>query len=569
MSYTPNPSTPQIYAIKDFKIDLNFWTTKDFLINIVSISGSGRFYWADEPDKQYYLGGFEDRISLTTYTDIEEKKLSYLKVESFTDEEYDFLQGGFIFYITYYPRSDLDQLKKDRAVEFNYRVVNMPLHYYVPITIGDDWIINFNFYDISLKDNSLLEYDTNLFAIWAKIISADTALNVRFYSKDIPLYDSSCFNGIYDSTFGTLYLSKDDIYNRIEGNNINNPNIFFTIAKSSDVNANFASLGLEINVYSKTEVSKHEPIPEKIYISGKLSYAKDNKLKYLLQLDKNRMHLAIQYSANSDLTKFALSTNPDSETNDKIDGLVIKEMCGYNLIYLKFDEKNFPENGIYFIVFTKENNLNKKLDYFTFVYYLSSNSLVFSTFLNEDQTKLTMTSNGNNYTISFYPNPINGTTYYIKAYYKNGFIEGEKKEAITISESPGKNIQIKGDFVDKNTQISYTLSTNEEVIYIKVLARVNLHEDKIYYLYAPYTAKPENEEPEEDKSDKTLIYVFIGIGCVLLVAGIVLFVFFFLYKNKNRNLLEQVNKISFAESGANEKEDNSNLLFNDDEESLA
>ena len=44
----PNPSTPQLFAIpKDKKLNINFETTQDFLINIVDVSGSGYFYWEE------------------------------------------------------------------------------------------------------------------------------------------------------------------------------------------------------------------------------------------------------------------------------------------------------------------------------------------------------------------------------------------------------------------------------------------------------------------------------------------------------------------------------------------
>ena len=192
MSYNPNPSTPQIFAINNYKINLNFSTTKDLLINIACVSGRGIFYWEDKSEKKYYLSGFEDRLSLTSYTDIEENKLSLLKVESDTNEEYDLLPGGFIFIITYYPRRYLDQLKKERNSEFHYRSVNMPLNYYVPINRGTDWIINLNYYDISLQDNSNLVYDTSLFTIWATIISDETARKARYDSKLRPNCNTSC-----------------------------------------------------------------------------------------------------------------------------------------------------------------------------------------------------------------------------------------------------------------------------------------------------------------------------------------------------------------------------------------
>ena len=102
-------------------------------------------------------------------------KLSRLKVESSTNEEYDLLQGGFIFIITYYPRSNVDQLKNERSTEFHFRSVKMPLNYFAPITLGSDWNINFNFYDISLKDNVNLEW------FWNKKNTQD---NVKRYLEE-------------------------------------------------------------------------------------------------------------------------------------------------------------------------------------------------------------------------------------------------------------------------------------------------------------------------------------------------------------------------------------------------
>ena len=46
---------------------------------------------------------------------------------------------------------------------------------------------------------------------------------------------------------------------------------------------------------------------------------------------------------------------------------------------------------------------------------------------------------------------------------------------------------------------------------------------------------------------------------------IILVVFIVIYKQRNKNLLANVNKISFAQSGVNEKDnDSGNLLLNDD-----
>ena len=577
VSYTPNPSTPQIYAIGDHSINFNFWTTKDYLVNIACVSGRGKFYWQDHPDVKYYLGGFGDRISLTTYTNIEENKLSLLKVESDTNEETDFLQGGFIFYITYYPRSNVDQLKTGQSTEINYRNVNMPLNYFAPIKMADDWIINFNFYDISLKNKANLQYDTNLFNVWATIVSDEKAQEIRKDSNKKPNYDSNSIKGIYDSSLGCLFLDKETAATMFDDKQTTGvPTLFFSIEKNSGVGADFSTLGLEVNVYSRSPNEEIIEVPERIFISGKLSYSNKNRLVYHLKLDRNKLYITIQCSANSNLLKFELSTNPDRK-EDVLDHPVPKDIIGIRLISVELDENNFPKNGVYLIVSTDEKNITKPLDYFTFGYFLSSYKENIGSILEGDDLKLKVDRNRQNYKISFKPIPFDGVSYYIKAYYKSGFIEGEKIETIAISESPGQYLVVNAPAHEILKEISCDLTTRKAVNYIKVIAKLNLQEYKLYNVYEPkfvntedVTGDEEDNKNKNEDSNKTLIYVCIGIGSVLLVIAIVLFVFFFLYKNRNRNLLEQVNKISFAESGAQdkEKEDSSNLLINEDEETL-
>ena len=55
----PNPSTVQIFATGNKNVSLNFITTQDLLLNIVSIAGTGGFHWGDEKGAQdiYYLQG--------------------------------------------------------------------------------------------------------------------------------------------------------------------------------------------------------------------------------------------------------------------------------------------------------------------------------------------------------------------------------------------------------------------------------------------------------------------------------------------------------------------------------
>ena len=59
--------------------------------------------------------------------------------------------------------------------------------------------------------------------------------------------------------------------------------------------------------------------------------------------------------------------------------------------------------------------------------------------------------------------------------------------------------------------------------------------------------------------------MIIGVSTFLVVVVIVLIVVVIMYNSKNKDLLTQVNKISFVESGAAAKEDSNLLMDNKNE----
>ena len=576
MNIYPNPSSAQIFAIGENKINLNFVTTKDLLLNIVCISGLGAFYWADEKEsgKRYLLEGYDDKMSLTTFTSDDETKLASLIVESSTFSQ--ILKGGFIFYITYYPRNNIDQLKSERNTEFHYRTVKMPLYYYAPIASLHGYTINFNFYDFSTNNNEIISYDTNLFNIWATIIPEKETFKARAELDYQPKFDpSNIIKGVFDSTFGNIFFSQSEI-DRIYKDDKDIPNIFFTIEKEKDIKYNFTSLGFEINLFSDKKTKGESPVPEGIFINGKLSQSKEKKLIYSIPCKKEKPFIRIEYAANSDFVKFALSINIESKKSDEFKSKTEEVKCGRNLLTVELDNNFFSvNNSLYFIVFTEEKNLNNKLDYFSFMYLAEQNKDNFWEFLDEDQRDVKLALKDNNYGISFYPIPGLKASYYIKAIYKDEFIKGEKIDTIAISESKGKYMQINNPSYNEGENISLTFKIDKEVSYIKVMARFNFVNQKLFYLYKPVDltkTNPENpDDGEKDSdSDKTLIYVSIGVGCALVVIVIFLIVFTLLYNKHNKDLADQVNKISFVQSGADtsEKEKvDGNLLLNDDEDS--
>ena len=81
----------------------------------------------------------------------------------------------------------------------------------------------------------------------------------------------------------------------------------------------------------------------------------------------------------------------------------------------------------------------------------------------------------------------------------------------------------------------------------------------------PDTTDPSNPDNQKKGDDKTGVYVIIGVSSVLFVIVIVLVVAIVMYNSKNKDLLNQVNKISFVQSGAGGKDDGNLLLDNQNE----
>ena len=205
----PNPSSAQIFAINNKKIRFNFATTQDLLLNIVSLSEEGFFQWESKTgeNNKYYLKGFEDRLSLTTFTQDADSNSSSLIVDASELQLKKDDNSGFIFYITYYPRNaqfSMDQLKIGRSTEFHYRTLYMPLNYYSPISDSNSYLVSINFYDYIIENNPTITYGNQLFNIWGTIISEEEALRARFVPSFKPKYDTNSIKGIFYPSYQNL-----------------------------------------------------------------------------------------------------------------------------------------------------------------------------------------------------------------------------------------------------------------------------------------------------------------------------------------------------------------------------
>ncbi len=80
------------------------------------------------------------------------------------------------------------------------------------------------------------------------------------------------------------------------------------------------------------------------------------------------------------------------------------------------------------------------------------------------------------------------------------------------------------------------------------------------------TSKPKpTDAPREGGVSKKALIAIIVVSCFLFIVVVVLVVVIVMYNSKNKDLLTQVNKISFVQSGASAKDDANLLLDNQNE----
>ena len=583
MTFYPNPSTPQIFALNEKNLKFNFETTKDLYINIVSISGEGYFHWDSKINnitKKYYLNGFENRLSLSTYSNLEEEKSSLLKIEVPESIYNNKDNPGFIFYMKLLPRNVnniIEEIKPGTLTEINYRTGNMPLSYYVSINKENSYFINLNLYENGINNNQIISYDNNLLNIWGTIMTEEDTIKSKSDSSFKPKYEENkSIKGIFDLVFGSIYIDAEDIK---KFNNIKYPMIYITVEDLKKNIINYDNMSIEINILSNCENNNYKQYaPEKVYLSGKL-IQKNKRIAYVLKYDSNNPYLRLEFSSNNELIEYIISTNFFAEQNDD---LQIKQniTCnGKSILTLYLDKIFFEQKkNLYLIIFTK-GELKEKLRNYVFRYMnTQEESEYFPYFI--DNMNITFKEEENQYKkkfyrINFYPIENEDISYYIRAIYKNGTLKDEKINTIAISETSGKTLQINNPKYKQDQMLSFTLDDlKDDIYYIKVMAKINIKTEKVFILYNPVLISDIKESQEnntdstdnndnKDIKDKSTMYIIIAIVCALLIVLVILLIVLYIYKRKNNDLLNKVRKETFIE---NEDTKNNNLLTNDSHE---
>ena len=506
---TPNPSTAQVFGINlqegQKAIKFSFETTQNLLINIAGISGEGYFKWDEELDsnRTYYMYGFEDRLTLTSFTSKDEYKLTTLTASGvdfpFTESE----SKAFVFYMTYYPRSDnfnIDMVKEGRSTEFNYRELKFPLNYYSTIT-GSDFIgVSFNFYNLYAKVQSVITSDKPILKIWGKIVDSETIVQSRMMS--IALINSTdAINGSFDGVFGSLILHKSDI-EKYKIDNPENRRFYFSVELNKEIALDLNAASIEVSVLKNMQSGDYSP--EHVYLNGNLTNDHP-EFRYKIKVQPNNTYIAFEFAANSKLVQYAFGPYENAEQNKNYNPEELEKVKrnGKYVISFKLSEDILKGNSpLYFNVFlTKGASKSEKLGNYLFKYMTSKIKNYFDYFIIENDVvkyEIYQQKEGDvqSYKLTFTPTRFPETNYYVKLVYKNTVIDGEEKDTIAISESPGKYAEIDNPDNDHDKNVVLTVEgVSQPIAYIKVLAKMKLDSLNEYVLYQPLPVGDADDEP--------------------------------------------------------------------------
>ena len=489
---TPNPSTPQIFALKGNSMHYSFDTTQDLLINIACVSGQGYFYWDEEKPIKYYLSGKEDRLTLTSATKDVKNKLANLVAKPNNKKKTNNNMPDFIYYITYYPRNpeyNIDQVQIGRSTEFNYRDTKFPLNFYTQINYNDI-SVSFNFYKYFLNNSvTMIESDKPMFEIWGVVITEEEAYSAR-YDKSYKPDNDKAIKGHFDGAFGVLYISSEDIikYNYNEKEKLY---LFFSVEKSDNNKYDFHRASVEIFISQDDPFSPRRFCPENVYINGKLG--KRQLISYKLKTNIDNPVLNIEISINNPSISFSLHTKEYDIFNSTIRNYTINEYIkGKRIMSFPFTQDFVLNNTVYLTMYNIEEEFDEHLSNFIFK-YANEKSLydlnITSNYLKSDTVELK--KDNNSYTITF--NKINHTdvVYYVKGIYENSFNDEELMDSMAISETNGIYRQFNNSLANSEGKIQVKLNKANNVTYIKVLAKITNDAKKLYLLYNPVLSEPE------------------------------------------------------------------------------
>jgi uncharacterized membrane protein YciS (DUF1049 family) len=304
-----------------------------------------------------------------------------------------------------------------------------------------------------------------------------------------------------------------------------------------------------------------------MYQYGKILF-KSTINSYKLKMDKTTKFMRIQFASNSKNIIFSINDKKGIKENLKDIKYSIKSERGKTFITFKKPEN---KDFIYLNVFSKdENKFKDKLNNYVFKYINAEENtfIEYPIYKNNSNIKYEITRGKRNkqnvfrITVSF--NKIEkdlDILYTLKAVNPSKLSEEEEINTIAITESDKVLSRIKNP-KDKNGIITMNINLkNKDAKYIQVIAQIIDGPITEYVSYNSIIVKyPTNYK----------LIILIVIFVILFVIGITIFTMY--YRKKHTNLYENVNKVSFQESRAeeNKKEEDKveQLLLDEDNKAI-
>ena len=565
---SPNPSSVQLFALNNAaNITLKFKTTKPILINIVSLYGSSKLHFQDDAEVEYSLRGRDDRISLAIPYDGKEENLIIENInfnpnDSNINLDDNVKMPGIAFYLEYYLRSNninFDEIYLGKTSEIAYHQSDFPFYYYSKLNdLNKDINIFFNLHDLeftSLSEFRIMNPDDLI--IRAKVVSQNTVYNIKTGKQSIS-NDENAMEGKYDPALmaGHIFLSTDYLK---KFKDIKNPTLSLSLEKKRNNNI-FKRIRLELTA---TEKNSEIPVTEKIYQYGNI---KSNEVvSYKLKVDNYTGDMRIQFAANSKKVKFAINDSPNQKKNMTLNSFVEKEERGK--IFLTFNKPKV--DYIYLNIYVDDDKIDSRLNNYVFKYMNSIDRKNFFEYPILDDNG-TITPNYENSKLKVKFNKIDrknvDITYSLKIIKKWDKIKEEINKTIAFNEYSSTVVQVYNP-TENEIILEKDNVYREDFCYAEIIAQIKDGPIIEYVAYDPfYLSDDYNEEDDDDDDDddKILIIVASSIGGAILIIVIALIVVVMLYNRKTKDLLEKVNKISFAD-GDDRKDKNNNLLVGDNE----
>jgi hypothetical protein len=541
---------------------LKFITTKPLFINIVSLYGDSKLYLENNPETKYSLRGRDDRLSLAVPHNSGTQTILMVennnKIESNNDlsDSDDIEMPQLAFYLEYYIRSielNLDEIYFGKTDEIVYKKSDFPFYYYAKLTnANNDVNAFFILHDLEFEkqNEEISSYDID---IRGTVISQKTIYLIKVNEESKPNLDNSPIIGVYDPALqvGEVFFTTNELKT-----NLNNPTIYLSIEKR-DKNIILNSARIELAaVQENTDVI----VTEKLYQYGKIKEKAVNTYKLKVG---NLGYMRIQFSTNSENVKYTINKLPNSKEEDKEIVKEIKEERGKT--FITFEKPN--SEYIYLHVFLNENIKNKKIasNNYAFKYINSDSKEKFYEYkIKNNKSKPTFKDEKDKYTVVI--NTIEekeniNVIYSLKGVEPKNY-KNENFKTIALTESYANVTQLKNIKGKDQVTLSLAKTNGREFGYLQVIAQIRDGPITEYVAYDTISLKTKSNN---ENSDKNLSIIFIVIGVVLFVVIIILVIIIFTFNAKNKDLMDQVNKISFVQSGAKANDDVNLLLDNQNE----